>query len=230
MADFFGKVFASIVIGISSLFGGHAAPPSTPPTASSTQQAVAPETAATEKEATPTVKSTPATKTAPASNTQSPVSNTPTTQPVPVPVVTTTPAATPVEPTKPATPPLPKVKVTASPSTITYDGTTTISWTATDALSCTLDSSPVLLSVTGSQSVTPTDPKADWSKSNERTYTIACTGTGGSASGKATVTVQAWVPPAGFNVTNQCSFNYRQNWPCITGPGGWGCSEGSCGG
>ncbi len=88
--------------------------------------------------------------------------------------------------------PILKVKVTANPVTVEYGGTSVISWVATDALSCTLGSSPVLLAVTGSQSVSPTNP--DWSKSNKTTYTVTCTGAGGSASGEAAVTVQSWKP------------------------------------
>lgn len=128
----------------------------------------------------------------------------------------------------PTVTPTPKVKVTASPSSVEYDSTAIISWVATDALSCTLNSSPVLLAVTGSQSVTPTDPSKDWAKSNKTTYTVTCTGAGGSASGDTTVTVQPWIPPAGYKVlpAGQCNFATA---PCVTGPGGMFCSKSGCG-
>lgn len=90
------------------------------------------------------------------------------------------------------TAPTPKVKVTASPSSVEYGGTSVISWVVTDASSCTLGSSSILLAVAGSQSVSPTN--SDWSKSNKTTYTVTCTGAGGSVSEEASVTVQSWVP------------------------------------
>lgn len=142
-------------------------------------------------------------------------------------VSTTTPT------TVPAAAPAPKVKVTATPSSVEYYGTSVISWVATDALSCTLDSSPVLLSVTGSQSVSPTDSSKDWSKSNKTTYTITCTGAGGTVSEDATVTVQPWVPPAGYQVLPKEQCNFATVGKCITGPGGWSCDNTngrSCGG
>lgn len=195
MTTFFGKIFASITLGISSLFGiPHAQPvePVSVPTSTTSATVVAPVPKPLPSQAV--VPTTATVKPQPVANTQPPVSSTSGTQSSPV--VTTAPVVTPVETPKPVTPPLPKVKVTASPSSVAYDGTTTVSWVATDALSCALDSSPVLLTVTGSQSVTPTDSKADWSKASEKSYTVTCTGAGGSSSGKATVTVQAWMPSA----------------------------------
>ncbi len=141
-------------------------------------------------------------------------------------------ASAPTPTVAPAVTPTPKVKVTASPENVEYNGTSVISWVATDALSCTLGSSPVLLAVTGSHSVEPTDPGDDWTKTNKKTYSITCTGTGGSVSEDVTVTVQSWVPPAGYKVLpyGQCT---RATAPCITGPGfgticefGGGCSTG----
>ncbi|MEY2665147.1 MAG: hypothetical protein RLZZ480_252 [Candidatus Parcubacteria bacterium] len=90
--------------------------------------------------------------------------------------------------------PSPKVKVAANPSSVEYGGSSVISWVATDALSCTVGSSPVLLAVAGSQSVSPTN--SDWSKSSKTTYTVTCTGNGGSVSENVTVTVQSWEPSA----------------------------------
>lgn len=238
MTAFFGKIFASITLGISSLFGiPHAQPvePVSVPTSTTTATpSVSSTTGAAVVAPVPkplpsqvVVPATATVKPQPVANTQPPVPNTSSTQSSPV--VTTAPVVAPVETPKPVTPPLPKVKVTVSPSSVAYDGTATISWVATDALSCALDSSPVLLTVTGSQSITPTDSKADWSKTNEKTYIVTCTGAGGSASGKATVTVQPWVPPAGYKILpwGQCTFATA---PCITGPNGLGCSKDGCGG
>lgn len=140
---------------------------------------------------------------------------------------TTTVVASTTAPTiAPAVTPAPKVNVTATPSSVEYDGTSIISWVATNALSCTLGSSPVLLAVTGSQPVKPTG-SSDWANTNITTYSVTCTGTGGSATGNATVTIQPWVPPAGYKVRQDCTFGKA---PCTTGPDGLFCSKDSCGG
>lgn len=149
-----------------------------------------------------------------------------------IPVKTPTPNADVNEDVVPVVAPVvilnPKVKVTANPSNVEYDGTSVISWTATDALSCTLDSSPVLLSITGFQSVKPTDTSKDWSKTNKTTYSITCTGAGGSITENVTITIQPWTPPTGYKVlpAGQCNFTTA---PCVTGPGGMFCSKGGCG-
>lgn len=232
-----GKFFASIVIVVSSILGIHhtqeAQPISVPLVASSTETVSILPAISAKKISLPTKPATtqvatPATtevKSPIVTNSQSQVANTSNTE-ASSPVITPSQIVTPV-----ATPPivisLPKVKVTASPSSIAYDGTSTISWVATDAMSCTLNSSPVLLATKGNQVETPTDPTADWTKVNETTYTVACTGAGGSISGEATITIQPWVPPTGLKVLKECTFATA---PCITGPNGWSCFEGSCGG
>jgi hypothetical protein len=115
----------------------------------------------------------------------------------------------------------PNVSVTVSPATIAFDGTTTISWVATGAASCTLNLSPVLLATTGSQTTGVLETST--------TYTVKCSGANGSASGNATVTVQPWVPPAGVKVLppGECTFATQ---PCTTGPHGFSCIDDGCGG
>ena len=218
-----GKFFASIAVGVSSLFGIHHAqqvPPVSVPTqiVSSTTPISPPVTSSTKvvvpakpgaQQIVPTVTSSV--------GTSSHIPSTPSVQ-TPVTVVATpTPAVAPIATPKPI--PLPKIKVTATPSSIAYDGTSAISWVATDAASCTLDSSPLLLAPTGSQTVHPANPNyQDWLKPVETKYTVTCTGAGGSISGNATVTV-SWTPPAGYKYlpTGQCT---QTTAPCTTGPGG----------
>lgn len=227
-----GKFFASIAVGVSSLFGVHhtqqVQPVSVPPIVASSTSSVSTSPTITSKAVSPsnrvaTPKSVPAAPAAKSSvvtdnQAQAPVTSTP------VPVVTTpTPAVAPTPTPKPI--PLPKVKVTATPSSVAYDGTSAISWVATDTTSCTLDSSPVLLAPTGSQVVHPANPNyQDWLKPVATTYTVTCTGAGGSASGSAAVTV-TWAPPAGYKFlpTGQCS---RATAPCTTGPVGTSCEFG----
>lgn len=76
----------------------------------------------------------------------------------------------------------PTVSLTANPSTITTNGTTTLTWSSTDASSCNASggwsgSKPV----SGSQSMGPVAAST--------TYTMTCTGAGGSAVKSVAVTV-----------------------------------------
>ena len=112
----------------------------------------------------------------------------------------------------------PQVSVTVSPANIAFDATSTLSWTATGATSCTLNPSPILLATTGSQTTGVLE--------SSTTYTVTCTGTNGSSSGSATVTVQPWIPPVGYKVIQDCSFATA---PCTTGPHGEFCYKDSSG-
>lgn len=82
---------------------------------------------------------------------------------------------------------LPTVTVTASPSTIALGSSTVVSWSATNATSCTASggwsgtTSVMAGSITTAPAVTTT-------------YYMSCTGTGGTANGSATVTVNAALP------------------------------------
>jgi hypothetical protein len=115
----------------------------------------------------------------------------------------------------------PQVSVTVTPANIAFDATSTLSWTATGATSCTLSPSPVLLATTGSQATGVLE--------SSTTYTVTCAGASGSTSGSATVTVQPWVPPAGVKVlpAGECTFATQ---PCTTGPHGFSCIDDGCGG
>jgi hypothetical protein len=82
-------------------------------------------------------------------------------------------------------PPAPTASLSASPTSITTGQSSTLSWSSTNATSCTgggfTASGP-----SGSGVVTPSSPT---------TYSITCSGNGGSAAASATVTV-ATPPPA----------------------------------
>lgn len=81
-------------------------------------------------------------------------------------------------------PPAPTVELTAEPSTISRPGSSTLSWDSTNATSCVGTNFSTGGAVLGSVVVSP---------SATQTYSISCTGAGGSATDTATVTV---TPPA----------------------------------
>lgn len=84
----------------------------------------------------------------------------------------------------------PTATIAASPSTLTLGSQTTITWSTSNATSCTAGGSwtgnPHLPS--GTQTETP-------SKTGISTFTLECTGPGGSISASANVTVVAATPP-----------------------------------
>lgn len=75
--------------------------------------------------------------------------------------------------------PVPTVTISASPTAIAVGGNSTITWNSTNATSCTLNGSSVAL--TGNQVFS--------SIAATTTYTLACSGVGGSKSAQTTVTV-----------------------------------------
>ncbi|MBI2558897.1 right-handed parallel beta-helix repeat-containing protein, partial [Candidatus Woesearchaeota archaeon] len=78
--------------------------------------------------------------------------------------------------------PTPTVSITASPSSISTGASSTLTWSSTNADSCTASGGWTGTKATyGTQSVNPT---------STTTYTLTCTGTGGSASQSAMITVQ----------------------------------------
>ncbi len=81
------------------------------------------------------------------------------------------------------TSPLPTVSLSASPLSITSGQSSTLTWSSTNATSCTASGGWTgAKSTSGTQSVSPTI---------NTTYTLTCTGSGGSASQSVTVTVTA---------------------------------------
>ena len=99
-----------------------------------------------------------------------------------------TPAPAPTTPSPvviPPTTPSPTVTVSASQTSIAYNATTNITWSSTNATTCTLSSGQ---SGTSGSFTTP-------SLTTNTTYTVSCTGAGGSVSGSVTVTVAAAPTP-----------------------------------
>jgi len=81
----------------------------------------------------------------------------------------------------------PTVTISASPSTVAVNGSVTLTWSSTNATSCTASASPSesdwsgQVTTNGSQPVTPVSV-------GTITYSLQCSGTGGSASESAPVT------------------------------------------
>jgi hypothetical protein len=89
------------------------------------------------------------------------------------------------------TTPAPTVTISVSPTSITVGASATVTWSSTNATSCTASGAWTGSEATsGTASVTPTTAATD-------SYTLSCTGAGGSASGTANLTVAAVVvtPP-----------------------------------
>jgi hypothetical protein len=90
-------------------------------------------------------------------------------------------------------PPAPTVTIAISPTSITVGAAGTLTWSSTNATSCTASGSWSGSQVTsGTAQETPTAAGTD-------TYTLACTGAGGTATASATLTVNAAAvtpPPA----------------------------------
>ncbi len=81
----------------------------------------------------------------------------------------------------PAATPAPTVSLSASPTSIISGQSSTLTWSSTDATSCTASNGwSGALGTSGSQTISPTATT---------TYTLACSGTGGIASSDATVNV-----------------------------------------
>ena len=88
----------------------------------------------------------------------------------------------------PPPPPLPTVTITASSSSVTQGQPVTLTWSSTNATSCTASATPSesdwsgTHATSGSQSVTPVS-------TGTINYTLMCTGAGGSGSGAVSVKV-----------------------------------------
>src|ERR1700741_2811860 len=85
----------------------------------------------------------------------------------------------------PPPPAAPTVALTAQPATILLGQSTALTWTSTDANTCTAGGDwSGALATSGSASQPPAG-------TGDHTYSVSCTGAGGSASASATVTVNA---------------------------------------
>ena len=86
-----------------------------------------------------------------------------------------------------AMPPVPTVSISANPAQVGTGGTSTLTWSSTNATSCTASSGWSGSRSTSGTFVTP-------ALTQSTTFVLACTGAGGTGTGSATVTVAA--PPA----------------------------------
>jgi hypothetical protein len=86
-----------------------------------------------------------------------------------------------------ATPPVPTVSISANPTQVGNGGTSTLTWTSSNATSCTASSGWSGNRPTSGTFVTP-------ALTQSTSFVLACIGTGGTGTGSATVTVTA--PPA----------------------------------
>ena len=86
---------------------------------------------------------------------------------------------------------VPTVTLTASGSSVASGGTVTLSWTTTNATSCTASASPSNSAWSGSETAGTGGPVTTSAITADTTFTLSCTGPGGTASGTATVNVTA---------------------------------------
>ena len=90
--------------------------------------------------------------------------------------------------------PAPTVSISANPAQVSANGSSTLTWSASNATSCTASGAWTgTKAVSGSQGVGPL--------TTNKTYTLSCTGAGGSASKSTTVTVTAGSPAPTVNLT-----------------------------
>jgi hypothetical protein len=113
--------------------------------------------------------------------------------------------------------PLPTVSLSASPASITSGGSSTLSWSTTNATSCTASGGTFTGSkaTSGTQVVTPT---------TSTTYSLNCVGTGGSANANTSVTVGTTPPPppttGKFSIGDRVQVSSTDGANARTTPGG----------
>ena len=93
-----------------------------------------------------------------------------------------------------ATPPAPSVSLSANPAQIARGGTSTLSWSATNASTCTASGGwSGAKAISGSQTTS--------ALSQSTTFTLACTGSGGTTTRSVSVTVTPATPPPTVTLT-----------------------------
>ena len=99
----------------------------------------------------------------------------------------------PVSATTQAQTSLPTITLSASPTLVTGGSSSTLTWSSTNATSCTASGAwSGSKATSGSQSIT--------NITTTTTYTLSCTGTGGTANQNVTVTVASITPPPSSGV------------------------------
>jgi hypothetical protein len=103
-----------------------------------------------------------------------------------------------------APPPAPTVSISANPASIQGGESATLTWTSTNATSCTIDQGIGTVNTSGSTTVSP---------SSTTTYTIIATGPGGTATSSATVTVTPpTTPPPTVSISaNPTNISYGES-------------------
>lgn len=134
-----------------------------------------------------------------------------------------------------STPTVPSILLTANPTTVAMNGSTTLSWFVSNATSCTASGS-----WSGNQATNGSMQQTDLI--SDSTYTLTCTGAGGTANRSVTVTVSATPPPPGtptitlsaspltvaMNGATTLSWTTSNATSC-TASGGWNGSQGTSG-
>ncbi len=133
---------------------------------------------------TPTPTATPTTNpTATPTNNPTPI---PTSNPTPTPTPTANPTPIPTSNPTPTPTPAPTSTFSANPTSIISGQSSTLSWSSTNANSCTASGGwSGAKATSGTQSISPTI---------STTYTLACTGGGGTVTKNTTVSVSAPTP------------------------------------
>lgn len=125
--------------------------------------------------------------------------------------------------------PAPTLSLSASATTVAYNGSSTLTWTTTNATSCTASGAWSGTKTTGSNQ---TQTLASLTSSG--TYTLVCTGAGGSVTQSATVNVQPGITlsasptDVAYNGTSVLTWS-TQNATACTGSGAWSGSKGTSG-
>lgn len=133
--------------------------------------------------------------------------------------------------------PLPTVNLSANPTFVNYNGTSTLSWNSTNATSCNANGGS-----NGWAGYKNTSGNFNTGNlTNTTTYTITCTGAGGSATDTVTVSVGNQPTPAptvnlsanptfvSYNGTTTLNWNITNATSC-TATGGWSGSKNANGG
>ena len=113
-------------------------------------------------------------------------------------------------------PATPTVTLTANPTSVAYNGSSTLTWTSTNATSCVASGD-----WSGTKSISGSEVENNLT--SNKNYIITCTGAGGTASSTATVTVgDILVPPVtptGLSVSpSTCGNNWLNiSWNTVSG-------------
>jgi len=119
-------------------------------------------------------------------------------------------------------PPAPTLSLSASPTSVAYNGSTTLSWSSTNATSCTASGG-----WTGTKATSGSETRS--SLTTNTTFTLACTGAGGSVTQSASVTVASGPPtvtlgasPSWVNPNSSSTLSWSStNATSCTASGGW---------